>query len=150
MNVINEVEFAKGVCQKFKKMLVTDVNILVAEVDGEGSIRKIYEGTDRIIMDKDWCVPIYNMKYDGLTLVINDKNIVGASFKVEQIEEWTLSNSDRIVIGPFSRKTSDSEYLKPYKMKKLFEELCSVGTYVLNVRTKTSQYRIEIQVIDAW
>jgi hypothetical protein len=150
MNTMNEVGFVKSIWAKFKKLLVADAVTLVAEVDSDGSVRKMYESASAVVMDEDWCVPVHNMKYEGFTLIVNDESIPEVSFKTEEIEEWNLSSQDRIVIGPFDRKTCDTEYLKPFKMRELFSELCSAGTYDLNVRTKTGSYRIEINVVDAW
>jgi hypothetical protein len=150
MNTMNEVGFLKSIWAKFKNAFVADTVTLVVQVDSEGSIRRVHGGAGAVVMDEDWCVPVYNMKYKGFTLVVNDKSVPEASFKAEQIEEWTLSNNDRIVIGSFSRKTCDIEYLKPFKMRELFSEICSPGIYELTVRTKTGLFRIEINVVDSW
>lgn len=148
MNVINEVGFVSNAWRKLKEIFVSGVTTLIVEVDGEGRVKNACENSGRIIMNEDWCIPVENMRYDGLSLVVVDKNSLQAGFKVEQIEEWSLSNQDRVIIGPFKRETCDTSYLNVGKISDLLSEICSCGVYEMKVLTKSGEFDVEIKVVD--
>lgn len=142
-------DFLSKIKDFFSRLITADPGspLCIEQQDENGEVVQLFPWNEPIDVHTHWLIPIENMRYNGLSLVVEDADYFVASFTTEEINTWHVKNAEgKIIIGPFNRATCDHQYLIPSEIRHLISCYCNDGRYFLVVNGRA----VAVKVVSQW